>query len=57
MKKQSEEKTERLNINILADHYARLRKLSAREGRTITVLVRRALDAYLDAEEAALKKK
>lgn len=51
MKRQPEEKTERLNINILAEQYARLRKRSAREGRTITVLVRRALDAYLAVEE------
>jgi predicted DNA-binding protein len=49
--KEAKEKTERLNVDIPAEQYARLRKLSAREERTITVLVRRALAAYLDAEE------
>jgi predicted DNA-binding protein len=55
--KEKSEPTERLNINIPAEQYARLRKLNEQTELTITVLVKRALAAYLDSEEAALRKK
>jgi predicted DNA-binding protein len=49
--------TTRLNINIPTEQHARLEKLSELTDRPVTAMVRRALAAYLDEEEAALRKR
>jgi predicted DNA-binding protein len=49
--------TTRLNINIPTEQHERLEKLSELTDRPVTAMVRRALAAYLDEEEAALRKR
>jgi len=48
---------ERLNINITEEQKARLDKLSEQTDRPVAAMLRRAIDAYLEQEEAAQKRK
>ena len=47
----------RLNFHIDKKQKARLEKLSEQTDRPVAAMLRRAIDAYLDAEEAGLKKR
>lgn len=47
----------RLNINISTEQNARLEKLKEQTDRPVAAMVRRALEAYLEKEEAELRKK
>jgi predicted DNA-binding protein len=47
----------RLNFYIEPKQKDRLERLSKQTDRSIAAMLRRAIDAYLDAEEAGLKKR
>ena len=47
----------RINISINESQRAGLEKLSERTGAPMAEVVRRAIDAYLDAQDATVKKR
>jgi predicted transcriptional regulator len=57
MAKKTEEGFIRLNFYIDPEHKARLEKLADQTDRTVAKMIRRAIEAYLDAEEAIQRKR
>jgi predicted DNA-binding protein len=47
----------RMTFYIGPDSKTRLENLSKQTDRTVAIMIRRAIDAYLEAEEAALRKR
>jgi predicted DNA-binding protein len=47
----------RLNFHIDAKQKARLERLSEQTDRPVAAMLRRAIEAYLDEEEATLRRK
>jgi predicted DNA-binding protein len=47
----------RTNIHLAPDQIERLREAAERKGVSVAELVRRAIEAYLDAEERRRKKR
>ena len=53
----AEEKMRRLNFYIDDKQRTRLEKLSEQTDRPVAAMLRRAIEAYLDAEEALLRRR